>query len=104
MANYCSRFIRDFTSISAPLCILTRKNVQWKWGPTQEAALSAINDSLTSDTTMSYFYPEKGTELIVDASPVGLGAILYQKENGERCTIACASRALNDVEMVIHSH
>ena len=28
---------------------------------------------------MSYFDPCKDTEFVVDASPVGLGAILYQK-------------------------
>lgn len=76
MANYCSRFIKGFR-----LC--SRKNTQWEWGPDQEAAPRAIKDDLTSDTTMSYFDPEKETELIADASPIGLGAILYQKEKGE---------------------
>ena len=48
---------------------------------------------------MAYFDPAKDTELIVDASPVGLGAILYQSDRkGERHTIAYASRALSDVE------
>lgn len=47
---------------------------------------------------MSYFDPEKETELIVYVSPVGLGAILYQKEKGERCTTVYASRALSDME------
>ena len=42
----------------------------------------------------AYFSLEKQTELIVDASPVGLGAILAQKdENGELRIIAMASRA-----------
>lgn len=41
----------------------------------------------------------KQTELVVDASPVGLGAVLYQlNKEGERHTIANASRALSDVE------
>lgn len=47
---------------------------------------------------MSYFDPSKDTELAVDASPVGLGAILSQTQNGQRCIIAYASRALSDVE------
>lgn len=98
MANYCSRFIKDFASISAPLRTLTRKDAQLEWGPDQAAALRAIKDGLTSDTTMSYFDPNKETELTINASPVGLGAILYQKVKGERRTIAYASRALSDVE------
>ena len=43
---------------------------------------------------MAYFDPNKETQLIVDASPVGLGALLTQ--NGK--VIAYASRALSDVE------
>nr|AAB34004.1 pol gene product {Gypsy/Ty3-class retrotransposon Cpr1} [Clupea pallasi=herring, testis, sperm, Peptide Transposon, 175 aa] [Clupea pallasii] len=99
MANYCSRFIKDFASISAPLRELTRKDTPWHWGPEHARALQTIKDSLTSNTVMSYFDPGKDTELVVDASPVGLGAILYQKnKSGERRTIAYASRALSDVE------
>ena len=99
MANYCSRFIKDFASIAAPLRDLTKKDTPWHWSPEQANALQVIKDSLSSDTVMSYFDPAKETELIVDASPVGLGAILYQKtKEGERRTIAYASRALSDVE------
>ena len=87
MANYCARFIPDFATISAPLRELTKKDTQWIWGPEHAAALQTIKDSLTSDTVMAYFDPAKDTELIVDASPVGLGAILYQSDRkGERHT------------------
>ena len=43
---------------------------------------------------MSYFDPKKETMLIVDASPVGLAALLTQ--NGK--IIAYSNRALTDVE------
>ena len=46
------------------------------------------------DTVLSYFDNKAETELIVDASPVGLGAILVQKDK----PVAYASRALTDVE------
>uniref|UniRef100_A0AAQ4Q6X4 Gypsy retrotransposon integrase-like protein 1 n=1 Tax=Gasterosteus aculeatus aculeatus TaxID=481459 RepID=A0AAQ4Q6X4_GASAC len=99
MANYCSRFIKDFSSISEPLRKLTRQDTPWVWGPEQKVALQTLKDSLTSDTTMSYFYPGRETELIVDASPVGLGAILCQKDvQGAKYMIAYASRSLSDVE------
>lgn len=99
MATYCARFIKDFASISAPLRELTKKGTPWQWRPEHDTALQALKDSLTSETVMSYFDPDKQSELVVDASPVGLGAILYQLgKEGERHTIAYASRALSDVE------
>lgn len=99
MANYSARFIKDFASISAPLHGLTRKDTPWHWSPEHARALQMIKDSLTSNIVMSYFDPPKDTELVVDASPVGLGTVLYQKDGkGERHTIAYASRALSDVE------
>ena len=51
---------------------------------------------------MTYFDPTKATELIVDASPVGLGAILTQIHhkhgNKTRKVVAYASRQLTDAE------
>ena len=46
-----------------------------------------------SDCVMAHYNPEAETELRVDASPVGLGAILMQS-NGQEY----ASRTLTDVE------
>ena len=48
---------------------------------------------------MSYFDTKATTEIIVDASPVGLAAILTQKDNHNAPNvIAYASRSLSDVE------
>ena len=50
--------------------------------------------SLTSDDVMAYFDPRKKSVLIVDASPVGLGAMLIQ--HGK--VIACVSKALSSAK------
>ena len=49
---------------------------------------------------MAYFDSSKNTELYVDASPFGLGAILTQTTPGQQDTkvIAYASRSLTDTE------
>lgn len=98
MANYCSRFIPDFATVTEPLRKLTRKGTTWEWGTEQESAFNHLKELLTSNTVMAYFDPKKNTELIVDASPVGLGAILLQNQNGQQSIIAYASKALTDVE------
>lgn len=77
MAHRCSHFNQDYATITAPpQQKLTKKDVLWQWGEEQETALKKLKDRLTSDTTMSYFDPQKESKLIVDASPLRLGAIL----------------------------
>ncbi|KAL8562268.1 hypothetical protein ACOMHN_037224 [Nucella lapillus] len=48
---------------------------------------------------MKYFNPDLKTEVIVDASPFGLGCVLSQRDNNDNIhVVAYASRALTDVE------
>ena len=75
MANYVQRYITGLASLVKPLRELTRKNSLFEWtGECEDAGLE-LKDSLTSDTVMSYFNHKLETELVVDASPHGVGAI-----------------------------
>ena len=94
MTNYVSHFIRDYADIVAPLHDLTHKGVEFKWEDVHQAALDRLRHSLTSDEVMAYFDPSKKSILLVDASPVGLGAVLTQ--GGK--VISYASKALSSVE------
>ena len=78
MANYVSRFIPNLATIVRPMHELTRENVSFVWSKSCNESLSKLKDGLTSETVMSYFEPGLETELNVDASPCGLGAILWQ--------------------------
>ena len=99
MANYSSRYIPDYATITEPLRALTRKNAHFVWNNAQQAFSKLIED-LTSAPVMHYFDTKKETLLTVDASPVGISAILSQKDNGSdnSLVIAYASRALTPVE------
>ena len=98
LANYCARFIPNFATITSPLRELTRKNTAWKWTAAHDDALETIKEALTSNPVMTYFDPAKQTEVVVDASPVGLGAILTQRSGQIVKVISYASRALTPVE------
>ena len=100
MLQYCGRFIPKLAEISAPLRLLTHKDVKWTWTSKQQHAFETLKQLLTVDTTMSYFDPGKHTELHVDASPFGLGAILTQTTPGHNDSkvIAYASRSLTETE------
>ena len=99
LAQYCSRFIPELATKTEPLRRLTKAKTKWAWERDQHKAFDIIKQSITEDCTNAYFSLEKQTELIVDASPIGVGAILAQKdENGELRIIAMASRALTPTE------
>ncbi|CAB4040725.1 uncharacterized protein K02A2.6-like, partial [Paramuricea clavata] len=99
LANYCSRFIKDFSTLTAPLRELTTKSCKWSWSTMHEKAFIKVKNAIASDCTMAFYDPNRPTKLTVDASPVGLGAVLAQtQENGQDRCIAYASRSLTPVE------
>ena len=99
MANFCARFIPGYATITEPLRELTKKKTVWHWTTTHDIALSKIRSALTSAPVLTYFDLSKDTELLVDASHVGLGAILVQIDSSDtRHAVAYVSRALTDVE------
>ena len=99
LVTYCSRFIPNLATISAPLRELTKENAKWEWTSVHEQAMQQIRESLSTGSTNAYFDPDKSTHLVVDASPVGLGAVLAQTDDaGQVSIIALASRSLTPVE------
>ena len=53
---------------------------------------------IASAPVLAYFDKEAHTQIIADASPVGLGAVLIQERNEERRAVCYASRTLSNVE------
>ena len=80
--------------MTEPLRKLTRQDSVWKWSQTEQQAFDNLKQSLTQTPVMVYFNPKQETTVLVDASPVGLGAILTQ--NGK--VICYASRTLTATE------
>ncbi|UYV84627.1 K02A2.6-like, partial [Cordylochernes scorpioides] len=82
-----------------PLNNLTRKNVRWNWDLKTNKAFQDLKESLTKEPCLAYYNLNSPTELITDASPIGLGAVLIQtQQNGLKRPIAYASRSLTDTE------
>ena len=100
MSNYCSRFISGYATLTQPLRELAQKNTPWEWTDRHEHALRHLKTALAEAPVTAYFDPDKPTEINVDASPVGLGAILAQTNSttGDKHVVAYASRSLTAVE------
>lgn len=104
LASYFRKFIQGFAAIARPLTTLTKKTVEWQWGPDQEQAIARLKDILTADPVLAIYHPEKETQVHTDASKFGLGAVLLQKQaNGEIKVVAYASRQTTAAEQKYHS-
>ncbi|XP_060556789.1 uncharacterized protein K02A2.6-like [Ruditapes philippinarum] len=99
MTNYVSRFIPNYSTIAEPIRRLIKKNAKWAWQNEQDEAFNKLKSILSSDTVMTYFDPNKETQIITDASPVGVAAIMLQ----EGKVVCYASRSLTDVERSSYS-
>ena len=93
MARYSLRFIPDFATVTKPLRVLNKKETEWVWGKVQMSAFQEVKDRLAECSTTAYFEVGKDIEVVVDASPVGLAALLVQ----EGRIMSYASRSLSDV-------
>ncbi len=100
LTNYCgSRFVEDYATLTYELRLLTQKNTPWKWLPKHDDAITKLKDAISKGTTLRYYSIGKPTELLVDASPIGLCGILTQlNPDGSKNIISFASRSLTSVE------
>ena len=98
LATYCARFIPRLATITDPLRTLTKTDTEWIWEDQHDLALQEIKDSISEHCKMAYFNPQLKTEVVVDASPVGLCAMLVQHNDTTSFLVALASRSLSDVE------
>ena len=94
LAQYSARFIKNFATITEPLRHLTKQTSEWRWGEKEARSFQEVKVSLEESATNAYFDMQKEIEIVVDASPVGLAALLVQEER----VVIYASRALRCVE------
>ncbi|CAF1064638.1 unnamed protein product [Brachionus calyciflorus] len=100
LSNYCSRFIPDYATVVEPLRQLTKKSLKWSLEEQHDQALNRMK-KLLSTKALNYFDPKLRTEVTVDASPVGVAAVLAQydpKKPNEKHVIMYASHSLTKVE------
>jgi hypothetical protein len=78
LAGFYRRFVKDFSTIAAPLNALTKKEVPFSWGTTQENAFTMSKDKLTHAPLLQLPDFNKTFEVECDASGIGLGGVLLQ--------------------------
>jgi hypothetical protein len=79
LAGFYRRFMRDFSTIVAPLNYLTKKGVSFRWGAAQDQAFHTLIDKLTHAPLLQLPDFGKTFELECDASEIGIGGVLLQE-------------------------
>ncbi|UYV71739.1 hypothetical protein LAZ67_9000200, partial [Cordylochernes scorpioides] len=94
----------DNRKIEAVLNFPIPKNIEmlrWNWDLKTNKAFQDLKELLTKEPCLAYYNLNSPTELITDASPIGLGAVLIlTQQNGIKRLIAYASRSLTDTEKI----
>ena len=100
LMNYFKRFIPSYSTLTYPLRRLLHKNTKWFWSDECQAAFDTLRDSLSSDSCVGYYDPEKETTVYTDASPVGISAVIIQNTPGKQDhkLISYSSRSLTPPE------
>jgi len=76
--GYYRRFVKDFSSIAAPMLQLMKKGVRWKWTRESQDAFDVLKARLVSEPILALPINEGTFVLDTDASDVGLGSVLSQ--------------------------
>ena len=79
LPSFYRRFVKNFSTIAAPLNELTKKDVEFVWGKSQEAAFQELKTCLTSAPLLVLPDFNKSFEIECDASGIGIGGVLMQE-------------------------
>lgn len=104
LVNFVSKWIPNVATLTEPLRELLRlglgksANIQKIWTSKQDEAFEALKESISNIKTLGYYNPSDKTQVIADASPVGLGAVLVQVGKDGPRVIAFGHKSLTDCE------
>ena len=98
LANYSSRFIPHFATLSEPLRRLTRRETPFESGPEHKKSFESLKQRMPEACTLAYFDKNANTQIITDASQVRLGAVLIQEQDSPWTPVCYASCSLTRCE------
>ncbi|KAK7912833.1 hypothetical protein WMY93_013044 [Mugilogobius chulae] len=125
-AGYYRRFINSYAAIAKPLNDLTKgyaptrrqsrkeslstpshdakQPFNERWSAQCQSAFETLIDKLTTAPVLGFANPKQPYILHTDASTTGVGAALYQEQEGKLRVIAYASRGLSTSESRYPAH
>ena len=103
--SYFRRFVPSFSTIAKPLSSLLKQNAPYNFDGPCISAFNTLKEMLIKAPVLAIYDPQKETELHCDASSVGFGSVLLQKQfDGKFHPIAFFSKTASPAEAKLHSY
>ena len=96
--NYYRCFVNDFAAIVDPLTSLTKKDVEWQWGPYQWRGFQQLKESLCTAPVLLFPDPKLHYTVVTNASGTAAGGVLMQDQGNGLQPLAFLSRWLKPTE------
>ena len=106
--NFYQWFVKDFSHHTRALFDLTKKDVGWNWGKSEQASFNQLKELITSAPVLVLPNNSLPYHIEADSSNAATGAVLSQQtfsENGRKWhPIAFFSKSLSPVERNYEIH
>lgn len=89
-ANFYRKFIRNYSTLAAPLTRLTSVRRVFEWSPEAEETFCLLKTKFSSAPILQVPDPERQFVVEVDASDTGVGAVLSQTAAKDQRLHPCA--------------
>ena len=103
-ANYYRRFIPGFAAVAHPLTELTKKDVNWQWGPMEEQAFRTLQQQLCEAPILQYPDATLPYTVVTDTLDTIVGGVLMQDRGEGLRPIAFMSRTLKPSEQIYSAY
>ena len=94
LVQFVGRYVHGLATAAAPLWELTKKSVTFRWLKVHQNAFDQVKELMGASHTLAYYDKGATTTVVTKASPVGLGCVLYQIQNGVPRFVAYGQRHL----------
>ena len=98
LANYYRKFIKDFSKLARPIINLTKKGQVFQWTEETQRSFNELKRRLLNAPILAHANPKLPYRLTTDASRIGLGWVLEQKQDGNFRVICYGGKSLTPAQ------
>ncbi|GBG73094.1 hypothetical protein CBR_g12810 [Chara braunii] len=99
ITDYYRTFVKNYSTVAAPLTDLTRLDTPWEWTDECEAAFRHLKHALTHYEVLKLPDPDKPFIVTMDTNQYGIGAVLVQQEGPKLRPVEYMSKKMSSQKL-----